>query len=877
MRKSPKLPNGVRRLFRLRWSRAHIARDLDDELRFHLEMRMSELELRGMTPPDARIEALRRLGDVDDLRAYCMRTDEHAIRVDRVGHWVAECVHDCRLALRQFRRASAFTALAVLTLALGIGANTAIFSVVHTLLLDPLPYAHSDGIVGLRYQTGDGDMLFPVDGMSIHAWMARARSLEAFSAASTGRVILGVPSDADTVIAAGITPGFLATLNLRPTAGRPFATDDFRSGDPGLTLISDAFWKSRFGGARDAIGSVVRVNGKPRTIIGVMPARTGVPFTHGSPPDIWLPLDLEHLTGTANAFARLRPGVTTDAASRELQAILASSPNAGRAIGRPRAMLAQDFLDRREVRTIEVQFVAVGVLLLIACANVANLLLARSWTRRKEFAIRAALGAGRGRLMRQVLTESTSLAVFAGALGLVIAWATLRIIVGLRPPALMELGDIHLEPAVLGWSALISIATGILFGSIPALVAGSRVVGESLRSAGHAAGSAASRRLRSGLVVLEVGLSVTLLIGAALLVRSFVALQRMPLGYEPRSLISIGTFVRGDDAVRRASIRDETLDRLRALPGVEEAAVGGFPGQGWGVVSPIEVDGNNEATAGGDRMFSTIFVSPGYFRAAGIRMIAGRTLGSSPSEAASEIVVNESSAKKFWPNGHAVGGRIRTGRAAPWSTVVGVVDDLRMPGLRDDGSGIQLYSLPISRIPGVAFVVRSTVSPSVLVPMMRRAIAEAGPDVAVGTATTGTDYLRDSLAPSRFAMALLAAFAFIALVLSAVGLYGVIAYTVTQRTREIGVRIALGADANAVAKLVVGDGLRLALAGVSIGVGAALVSARTLESMLYGVTAADPTSFAAIPALLCLIALIASYVPARRALHIDPVEALRAE
>jgi len=882
----PRLPAGVRRLFRLRWSRAHIARDLDDELRFHLEMRISELEARGMRRVDAEVDARRRLGDVAELRAYCTAADERAARIARVGDWIADWVHDFALALRQLKRAPAFSALAVMTLALGLGANTAIFSVVHALLLDPLPYAGSDRIVGLRMQAGDGEMLFRVDKPAMHAWMARSRTLEAFSAADVGHVILGAPSDADTAVVGSISPGFLETLNIHAAAGRAFSIEEAHR-SAAVAMISDAFWKARFRGTREAIGSVVRVDGQAHTIIGVIPHGTIVPFTHGKPPEIWIPHDADLLVAAGHAFARLRSGVSTDAASRELQEILATSPNPKRnAKARVRVMRSQDFLDAREVRTIEVLFAAVGVLLLIACANVASLLLGRSWLRRREFAIRSTLGAGRSRLMRQVLTESASLALSGGVIGVAIAWGTLRAIIRLRPPTLVELANVHLEPAVLAWSALISVATGILFGSIPALFAGSRAVSDALRSSGDS-GTWTKGRFRSGIVVLEVALSVMLLIGATLLVRSFVALQRMPLGYEPHDLISVGTFFRGQFPSRMVKQRDAILEKLNALPGVEAAAIGGLPGEGWWrLASAIEVDGTNPVDTNGIREFSSTSISPGYFRAAGITLVAGRTLDSLGAATngldrkhlvSDEIVVNVALAKRLWPNGNAIGGRVRLGTLMPWSTVVGIANDVRMPGSRGDLSKLQMYTFPNPSIGGIPYTIRSKRSAPLLIPEIRRAIREAGSDVAVGTVTTGADYLRESLAPSRFSMVLLGTFALLALLLSAVALYGVIAYAVSQRTKEIGVRVALGADQRAIAQLVVGGGFKLTVLGVCFGVAGAFETTRALDSMLYGVTTSDPTSFVAIPALLGAIALLASYIPARRALRIDPVEALRSE
>jgi predicted permease len=393
--------------------------------------------------------------------------------------------------------------------------------------------------------------------------------------------------------------------------------------------------------------------------------------------------------------------------------------------------------------------------------------------------------------------------------------------------------------------------------------------------------------MRGALTIIEIAMSVTLLASAGVLVRSFVALQHMTLGYDPHNLAAVGTFYRGAiDLEHRAAIRAEVLDQMRALTGVAGAAVGTLPSEGFMVASPIEVEDSGASRSAGVSEFTTTFVSADYFRVARIPFIAGRAqdstiVGAAPSKDAvsvsGQVVINRSLARRLWPDGRAVGGRMRTTPNAAWSTVVGVVEDVRMPGLHGDLGALQIYALPLDRIPSSGILVRTNIPVESMIAALRRAIAAVDPAIVVGGVTTGDEYLRDSLAPPRFAMALLATFAVVALALSAIGLYGVIAYAVSQRTREIGIRVALGAAPRAVARLVVGDGLRLAGVGIALGVAGAAAASRGIQSMLYGVSASDPLTFAAVALLLGAIALLACAVPARRALRIDPTEALRAE
>lgn len=894
-----KLPPGVRRLFRLPGTRARILRDLDEEMRIHFAMRIEELRSLGMSEADAEAEALRRFGDPAEYHDYAERRATRRAHWLRVTDWLTEWTQDVRFATRQFRKSPGFTAIAVLTLALGIGANTAIFSVVHHLLLAPLPYPDGNRIVKLVLTNGDFSQ--GPDRPTLQAWHARAHSFDMIAAVSVQSIMIESREEQDSVHAF-ITSNFLQLLGLHPTLGRGFTPEEERPGGAAVAIIGYGLWQRSYGGRADALGSTVHVGGRPYTIVGVAPRDMAIPMSYPEGlrmrlrealPGIWLPASLDSLGG-ADVFARLRPGVSAEQATRELHAIAESVPGYGRYKTQARAMRAQDFLDPREARTVEVLFVAVGVLLLIACANIANLLLSRSWARRREFAVRAALGAGRARLARQMLTESVLLALAGGILGVGVAWQTVKLIVALRPPALENLAGIHIESTVLLWSAGISVLTGVLFGCAPALFAGARSVGDVLRSETRgASGGGASRRMRSALIVLEIAMSLVLLIGAGLLVRSFVALQQIPLGFDPHGLVTLDVMLprpsrQGLPAERRRALRAALLERLRAVPGVMDAAVGTLPGDAYGGIDSLVTEPDANGYSRSVSQYSETFMSPNYFRVAGMSLIQGRLPDSvawasspnaSPFEVPTEVVVNRRLARQFWPDGRGViGARLHTGRDGRGRSetyiVVGVVNDVDMPGPRTAMREAEVYRLPW--LPASTFLVRAAPSEvRNVAAALRRVTAEVDPGIIVRTVNTGDDFLSDRLAPTRFAMALLTAFAIIALVLSTVGLYGVIAYSVTQRRREIGVRIALGAQSTDVAGLVVGEGLRLVAAGIVIGVVGAAAATRALRGMLYGVGPADPVTFGAIALLLAAIAVLASYVPARRALRVDPLETLR--
>jgi Acidobacterial duplicated orphan permease len=899
-----KLPRGVRRLFRLPPTRERILRDADDEVSLHLDMRVDELRALGMSDGEATAEALRRFGDRDEFRDYSDRRAAKNARRAGLRSSLAAWWQDVRFADRQFRRAPAFTVLAVLTLALGIGANAAIFSVVHRLLLEPLPYPDGNRIVMLSTGKGGLGGRLP-DVATLRAIRARAHSVETVAAVSVAALAVQEDDGQDTVYAF-ITPNYLKMLGVAPALGRTFTPAEERGEGARGAMISYSRWQHEFGGRADAIGSTVEINyhgpeGRERrryTIIGVTPPSMALPMTAGSfndnlheaKPGVWLPLDLSGWSpdDQPNSYARLRPGVSVEQATKELQSIIDSSPELGDKRETIEVLRAQDLLDPAEARMIEVLFAAVGVLLLISCANVANLLMSRAWTRRREFAVRAALGAGRGRLARQVLTESTLLALGGGLLGMVVAWQTLRIVIALRPPALANLADVRIESTVLLWSAAISILTGVLFGTLPALFAARGSVADVLRSETRGgSGTITTRRVRSALIVFEIAMSLVLLVGAGLLVRSFIAMQRAPLGFEPRGMISFDVLFNPQTqrpVDHRAAFRNQMVARLRAVPGVTGAAIGMNPAAGFGALDPLSTDPDPSGVVRSVPAFSSIFAGSNYFRVAGIRLIEGRepdslaaSAQSGPTAAPTEVVVNRGLAARFWPNGGAIGARLHAdnGRGSRRHyVVVGIAEDVRVPGAHQLARSAMLYQPP--RI-GASVIVRTALPTGDLVPALRRAITSMQPTPYIQTTTIGEVFLRDALAPTRFAMALLVAFAAVALVLATVGLYGVISYGVTQRRREIGVRVALGAEPSEVARLVVGSGLRLTVAGVAIGMAASFGATRVLSGMIFGVSAADPVTFAGITLVVAAVALLASYVPARRALRMDPVEVLRAD
>lgn len=907
------LPPSVRRLFRLPPNRERLLADADDEIRFHIDAWTAEFRARGLSADEARRAALERFGDASDYRDHAKRRALRSARRLRVTNWLAEWRQDIRFALRHFAKAPAFTAVAVFTLALGIGANTAIFSVVHALLLDPLPYANGSRVTALKLKGESGfraglasvaeDAPRDPPGELLQAWSKYSRSLEQVAGVEPVFLSLKPDGQQDTVTHAYVTANLLDVLGTRPMLGRGFRPEDERPENGYVAMISSRWWRIAFAGDSDVIGKAVEYEGAKYRIVGVMPEGFSIPMQPRqldmismTSPDVWMPKSIQ---ATSLGYGLLRRGMTAESATREITAIANAQDvrrvafprmDAGDSIS-ARAMRAADFVGERERRMIAILFVAVGALLLIACANVANLLLVRAWSRRREFAVRLGLGAGRARLVRLALTESILLALAAGAAGVVIAWYALRIIIALRPIALDRLADVHIEPAVLLWTAAVSVFTGAVFGGASAAFVATQNVADLLRAdAGTFSPSRAARRVRAALIVSEIALSFALLVGAGLLTRSFWELGRTQLGFTPHNLVSIDVLPPGDlwRSAQRPAVRAAIASRLAEVPGVTAAAFGMLPTAGYRVRDVLVLDDKEGARRLATASVMNTWIDSAYFRTSGIALVAGTPPRPGASDEAwpprrsmsEEIVISRSLARRIVPDGNALGRRLGTTRPGEgtlrvdaWSTIVGITDDVRLPGAQTDVD--QLYSLSLAAMPNPTYAVRFASVPPNVESVLRQAVQRANPKLVARRARVADDYLREAMAPTRFTLGLLGAFAGVALILAVVGLYASIAFTVSQRTREIGIRIALGASANTIARLVLKDGVWLIATGLLLGVGIALTATRALSSLLHGVGASDPLTFAATGAGVALIAIAATYVPARRATRVDPVDALR--
>jgi putative ABC transport system permease protein len=797
-------------------------------------------------------------------------------------------LQDVRYAARVLVRQPGFAAVAVLTLALGVGANTAIFSVVNAVLLRPLPFAEPDQLVRVYEKRPKlGRTRNVVSAPDFIDWRGQSQTFDSMAAYNGWGASLTGDGEPQRITGALASADLFRVLRAEPMLGRAFAAEEDRPGAPRVVVISHGLWRRRFGADPSAVGKAVTLGGEPYTVVGVMPPAFQFPDPET---EVWAPLALDPQDQSSrgshylSVVARLKTGVTREQAQAEMDAIAGRleqqyQVNTGHGVN---VFALHDEVVGGVRKSLFVLLGAVGFVLLIACANVANLLLARGAARQAEIAVRTALGASRWRVVRQLLTESLLLFVWGGALGLLLAVWGVDLFVALSPPGTPRVHEIRADAWVFGFTFLVSLATGVVFGLLPALQASKPDLHAALKEGGRdRLGGGSRTRLRGLLVVAEVASAVVLLVGAGLLLKSFVRLRQVSPGFDTANVLTMQLSLppsRYRDGASQAAFFRQLLQRVEALPGVRAAgAVAGLPLTGNMASRYFEIEGRPPRPAGEGLNANFNLASPGYFRALGVPLVSGRQFDERDASGAPEVVVvNETMARRFWPDEDPLGKRLRIANN-PWRTVVGVVADVKNDGLSAEPKPEMFYPLLQSPLPFMTLVVRTDTDPKTLAAAVGREVRAVDADEPVYDVKTMDERLAESVSPQRLTTLLVGVFAALAMTLAGVGIYGVISYSVAQRTREMGVRMALGAQKGDVLKLVLRQGLLLALAGVLIGLAGAFALTRVMSGLLYGVSVTDPATFAGVAVMLTAVALVACLVPALRAARVDPMVALRYE
>jgi predicted permease len=849
-----------------------------EEMEFHIESMAEELVAQGMSEQEARAAAHRKFGN--------MTQNSEEARSTWIARWMSDLAQDLRQAFRGMRRDAGFTTFVILIAGLSIGASSTIFSVVNALLLRPLPFRDAGRLVWIVNE----EWSIQVDNYrDLQARNKSFTDLAGFAGVHVGGSALTGTGEPERLTNSPVTCSFFTLLGVQPTIGRSFTAEECQQkfSNPPAALLSYGFWQRRFASDRTVVGRTLTLNNKPVMVVGVLPATFDFAsvFEPGSPVDVFIPWPLTAETNrygnTLKAIGRLRPGATVQSAQAEFTPLAkqleSEHPIPERNPVKPRLTPLNQHVSGRVSPALMVLACAVGVVMLIVCANLSNLQLARLGTRQKEMAMRAALGAGRLRLLRQMLTESVALSCCGAALGLILAVVGTRAIAHLDAFNIPLLASVRLDSDALGFTLLAAVLTGILFGLLPALQVRSFAVGEALKDGSR--GSSGGHRngwVRNGLVVSEIAFACTLLVGAGLLMRSFVRVLDLNLGFEPEraATMRVDPSFRFSGSTQRNSYMDEVLWRTRSLPGMRAAGLTDvlpFAGdRSW------QVSGKGQIYPKGQyppEPFVRV-VSEGYFESLGIRLQAGRRFTERDRESSEPIViVNETLARTLWPGQEAVGQIVTQdgGRR-----VVGVVADVRHEAL-EKVSGAEMY-LPMRQTGdygSMNLVVRTALPPDRLASSVRAALRPIDPNLPVSEFRTLQDLVDKAVSPRRFLVLLLAGFAGFALLLASLGIYAVISYSVNQRTQEIGIRMALGASATNLQSRILVRTLGLAALGLALGMAASRALTGALESLLFGVTPGDPVTFVGIGALLIAVAAGAGYIPARRASRIDPIVALR--
>jgi putative ABC transport system permease protein len=793
---------------------------------------------------------------------------------------------DIRYGIRGLVKRPGFTLVAVITLALGIGANTAIFSVCNAVLLRPLPFRESERLMmvwnnGAEAAGGDRTPLAVADLID---WRAQNRSFESIGALQTTFYNYIGGDVPERIRAAGVTSNFFPLLGVPVQLGRDFLADDERAGAPRVALLSDHFWRTHFSADPQVIGKPIRLSGVDGVIVGVMPAGLNFPTKDV---ELWTAMQSETPTRRGPYFltgvGRLKPGVTVQQARAEIQTMKSSFSGEKFDFN---VLPVSDFIVGDVRLALVALLVAVTFVLLIAAVNVANLMLARAEGHVKEISIRTALGASRGRILRQSLTESLLLAAVGGALGALLAVWGVDLLLKLAPEGLPRLSEIRVDGRALGWTALVSLLTGVTFGFAPAWQSSRLNLNETLKEGGRSAMQSGTRqRWRQVLVVTELALAMMLLISAGLLVKSLWRLQQVELGVNPESVLTMQLALPFQRYAKSEQVRNfysRLVEQTQALPGVRAAAVSNsLPPEDTDFSSDFIIEGQTAAPNQQPQIAYFVRVSPDYFRALDIPLRSGRLFNNADNaNAPSVMLINETLQQRFFPGTNPVGKRINIGseREPDWNEIVGVVEDVKYNGLADEVQPALYQPVAQAASWGMALIIKTNAAdPLSLTAAVRNEVRKLDPELPIAQVTTMEDKLVTASAQPRFRTTLIALFAALALILACVGIYGVISYSVAQRTNEIGIRMALGAQRHNVLKMVIGQGAWLAIIGAVFGLAGAFALTRLMAGLLFGVTPTDAVIFTSVPLCLILVALLACYIPARRATRVDPLVALRYE
>ena len=880
-----------RRFWYIRRKSRTVASDVDEELSLHLEMRVQELQSQGMSAGEARREALRQFGDLERTRQYCRRQDEQKESEMQRSLLFQDFVQDVRICLRSLRRAPVLTLTIVATVGLGIGATTAIFSAISAALLRPLPYAEPENLV--RIYTDSPPFKFRFSVVDYQAFTEQQRRFERH-ATFTDRAVSFINGDTAELLRTRVVSwGFFSVLGIQPAIGRDFNQQDGKPGTPQVAIAGYTFWRERLGGRADAVGKPVRLDGADYTLIGVMPPASG-PLDRRF--DLFL---IQQFTPPQrkgpffySVIARLPSFADRALATGELHAI-------NRALFPIWKASYQDDKSTWNMEDLKTNLIgdvgtlaglalaAVGLVWLIACANASNLLIARLTSRRQELAVRAALGATRGRVLRYLLAESAVLAAGAVAIGVTVAWAGMRLLQAQGATYFPRTQEIRFDGPLVWLMAGLAISSALIFGLVPALHATGGSVEASLRSGRTVAGGAGVRRLRRSLVAAQFAIATPLLIVAALLITSLERLRQVDLGFEAAQLLTGSIRLPGalyrDDA-RVNAFWNELQRRAEALPGVAAVAFSdGLPPNTAGQHNNFDLEQYPTPSGESQPVTPWVAVTPEYVRTLGLTLVAGRLLDerdperNAAAEALLSVMVDGAWARRFFPNESAVGKRLREGgcTTCPWTTVVGVVSDVKYDGISQPNSGTVYW--PLSGSPARFLLVRTQGDPLTIASSLQQAVREIEPAAPLSSVATMSALVDQSLARPQSLSMLVTIFAAVALLLSVIGIYGVMGYYVQQHLREISIRMALGGSQADVARLVLGQGMTVVGIGIVVGIAVALGATRLMSSLLFNVGATDPRAYTSAGMVLFAVALLACAVPAYRAMRLQPAEVLRSE